>query len=282
MIKRSEKFPLRRAVIYITIITCLVSGTAGSAILYYFHLKRLRAQDEAYQVIAIVQTGLHKETLRTVYLAELLGLSIDRPTNLYQVNLKTEKQKLLASPLIKSAEITKIKPGTLIIDYVPRIPVAFLGDFTNTALDEEGFLIPFKPFFSPKKLPEIYLGNMGDEIKWGKAVEGKRGELAMSLFPFFSALCKEEGLILKTIDVSQAEALSLGQRQIIVEFEDSRNVWILRCSLENFNVEMTRYIALRRHIQLTEDKGNESYIRVLDLRIPQLAFLKSEKKLTKR
>ena len=275
--KQAEKIPLRRALIYIALITCLISGTFGMGILYYFHLKQLRKHDEAYHVVAIVQTGPHKETLRTVYLAELLGLSIDQPTNLYQLNLKNAKQKLLASPLIKSAEITKLKPGTLVVEYLPRVPVAFLGDFTNTALDEEGYLIPFKPFFSPKKLPEVFLGNIGDEIIWGKPIEGKRGELAMKLFMFFSALCKDESLILKTIDVTKAETLSFGQREIILEFEDSGNTWILRCSLENYEREANRYIALRDYLRSLENfPGDKNpFVRVIDLRIPQLAFIKN-------
>jgi len=241
--------------------------------LYYFHVKKLRQQDEAYHVVAIVQRGIHKETLRTVYLSELLGLSIDRPSNLYQLNLKDEKQKLLASPLIKSAEIMKLKPGTLVIEYIPRVPVAFLGDFSNTALDDEGFLIPFKPFFSPKKLPEIYLGTFGDEIRWGKPIEGKRGELAMRLFMFFSALCNDEGLVLKTIDVTRAEALSFGQRQIVLELEDSGDIWILRCSLENYETEIARFSVLRRHFRSLEGSDAKDSYRVIDLRIPQLAFL---------
>lgn len=275
--RQPEKIPLRKAVIYIALITCLISGTAGIGMLYYFHLKNLRKHDEAYQVVAIVQKGPHKETLKTVYLAELLGLSIDQPTNLYQLNLKNEKQKLLASPLIKFAEIIKLKPGTLVIEYSSRIPVAFLGDFTNTALDEEGYLIPFKPFFSPKKLPEIFLGNMGDEIKWGKPVEGKRGELAMKLFQFFSSLCKDEGLILKAIDVTKAEALSFGQREVVLEFEDSKNIWILRCSLENYERESARYITLRHYLSSLESfiQNKNSFTWVIDLRIPQLAFIKN-------
>ncbi|HEY4831246.1 MAG TPA: hypothetical protein VIH61_01615 [Waddliaceae bacterium] len=273
MIKHTQKLPLRRALIYIALITCLVSGTASMGMLYYFHVKKLRQQDEAYHVVAIVQRGIHKETLRTVYLSELLGLSIDRPSNLYQLNLKDEKQKLLASPLIKSAEIMKLKPGTLVIEYIPRVPVAFLGDFSNTALDDEGFLIPFKPFFSPKKLPEIYLGTFGDEIRWGKPIEGKRGELAMRLFMFFSALCNDEGLVLKTIDVTRAEALSFGQRQIVLELEDSGDIWILRCSLENYETEIARFSVLRRHFRSLEGSDAKDSYRVIDLRIPQLAFL---------
>jgi hypothetical protein len=273
MLTHNEKLPLRRALVYIVLITFLVSGTTGVSIWYYFYLKKLRIQDASYHVVAIVQAGPYKETLRTTYLAELLDLSIDRPTNLYQLNVKNKKDKLLASPLIKNAEIAKLKPGTLLIDYSPRIPVAFLGDFTNTALDEEGFLIPFKPFFSPKKLPEIYLGNM-DEIKWGHTIEGKRGKLGMKFFTFFSTFCKKEGLILKTIDVTQAEALSFGRRQIVLEFEDSGDMWILRCSLENYENEIARFIVLREHVQSLERSCSEGKdFRVVDLRIPQLAFL---------
>ena len=86
------------------------------------------------------------------------------------------------SPLIKKASIKKIPPGTLYIEYQMRVPLAYLGDYTNTALDEEGYLFPFSPFFTPKKLPIIYLGLQQDDAQWGMTLkQDQRLQLAFDL-----------------------------------------------------------------------------------------------------
>lgn len=266
--------PLKKALMWILLATCLVSGSASLGILYYFHLKEMQKQDPAYRVIAIVQTGPYQGYFRTVYLAELLGLSIDRPTNLYALNLKKETQKLLASPLIKSAKMTKVKPGTVSIDYTPRIPVAHLGDFTNTAIDAEGYLIPFKPFFSPKKLPEIFVGDNGREVKWGHPL---KGGLALKVFSSLTTLCRKERFSLRKLDISRAEKASLGQKQFVAEMDDGNSVWILRLSVDNYETDFTRFIALYHELQKKGLIGGMETTTV-DLRIPQLAYIKQDRK----
>ncbi len=39
-----------------------------------------------------------------------------------------------------------------------RTPYAYIGEFANTAIDKEGYLFPFRPFFTPKNLPILYIG----------------------------------------------------------------------------------------------------------------------------
>ena len=62
-----EQLPLSTALIWIFLSTCLISGTATLAWLYYVHLGRLRVQDDQYLIKAIVQTGPQREALRTAY-----------------------------------------------------------------------------------------------------------------------------------------------------------------------------------------------------------------------
>ena len=186
--------------------------------------------DEKHKIVSIIQTGPVKEALKTAYLAELLGLSIDHPTSLYAIDCAAAEKKLLSSPLIKTASVRKRPPNSLYIDYEVRKPIAMLSDYKNVAIDRDGYLFPFDPFFSPKQIPELYLGLPpfgAPEDSMGRA----GGEWLIPIDnPFFS-LAREvlqtlfdapwrEGFCLKCIDVSNALAPSLGQREIVLFTEE--------------------------------------------------------------
>ena len=153
----SSKWTVKQSLFCLIGSTCLTFVVSACGLLGYRHWNTKRMTDEACRIIAIVQTGPEKEALKTAYLAELLNLSVDKPTQLYALNLKKAEERLLASPLIASVELKRIPPGTLYIDYTVRKPIAWLADYNNTALDAGGYLFPAAPFFTPKQLPEIYL-----------------------------------------------------------------------------------------------------------------------------
>ncbi len=267
MYKESQKkLPVRRAIYWIFLSTLLISGSCAAILLYYWNYKRVNEVDPKYNIIAIVQRGPHKDILKTEYLAELLELSLNRPTNLLKLNIEQAKQKLLQSPLIQSVEIKKVKPGTLYIDYRVRKPIAFLADYSNTALDEEGVMIPVAPFFTPKKLPEIVYGSL-DACKWGEVLKGEQINWALNL------LKNNPGLPLKRIDLSYCEVSSLGQREVILVFEsnDKPETRILRLPTENTSQQLANYRVLEEYLK---NHPMESDSLIVDLRIPRLAFLK--------
>lgn len=290
-----DKIPVSQAIVWILLSTVLISGPFGMGILYYMHLKNMRSNDPQYTISAIFQTHAQSETLKTVFLAELLDLSVDQPTNLYRFNCEEAKQKLLKCPLIEKAELKKIKPSAILVDAKIRQPVAFLGDFTNTALDKKGFLFPFKPFFTPKNLPEIYLGfppNLASGI-WGTRIAGEQAELAMILFKLIVKHCCSENTYIRKIDVSKAYASSCGQRQIVLIFEEMAEKQfngkgtlcffpqIVRLNTENFRQGLANYLSLRPYLQkqalklpvfeeMNVVKGKEI---IIDLRIPHLAYI---------
>ena len=139
--------------------------------LYFLHLKERRMQDDQYRIVAIVQSTPQADSLKTAYLAEILDLSLDRPANLYQFDSDEGVLTLLSNSLIKEASIRKIHPGTLLISYQMRTPVAYVGEYANTVIDEEGVLFPFRPFFTPKRLPVLYLGIDDEKCKWGNCLK---------------------------------------------------------------------------------------------------------------
>lgn len=299
MINHLSHIPLRRAVMWILLSTLAVSGSAALGLLYFKYVRGMRGTDPKFNIIAIVQTGPEKEALKTVYLAELLGLSVDKPTNLYRFRSSEGKEKLLASPLIKSADVKKIIPGTLYIDYVARKPVAFLEDYTNTAIDMDGVMIPFKPFFTPKRLPIVVLGLSQHDYPtgsslWGTKIRGIRARLALDLLAFAQEKCCSKASLLTRVDVSHAYASSYGQRQLVLEFEDKLEIdreghpvliilpRILRLSVENYSKALADYLVLRNYLDEKEMKTHShppkgtvvrAPAKVIDLRIPDLAFL---------
>jgi len=248
-----------------------------------------RLWSSTYRISAIIQTGPEKEALKTAYLAELLGLSADSATQLYGLNVKKAESQLLTSPLISSAKVKRLPPSTLYIDYEVRKPVAWLADFNNTAIDVEGHLFPVLPFFSPKRLPEIYLG-LPASSEW--QIKSPYFDLAMEILKYLETAPWKEGLRIQRIDVSNAFAPSLGQREVVLFTEEELSVRkgereivcvfpkILRLAPRDYTQQLSNFFALRR--SMMEDyrrqvasiqEGGRFAPRIIDLRIPQLAFV---------
>ncbi|HSX11360.1 MAG TPA: FtsQ-type POTRA domain-containing protein [Chlamydiales bacterium] len=252
------------------------------------HYRHQRLIDEKYRCVAIVTTGPEKEPLKTAYLAELLGLSADHPTPLYAINTKKAEAKLLSSPLIANAKVKRMPPGTLYIDYEVRKPLARLADYKNTALDKEGYLFPAAPFFSPKHLPEVYLG-LPPFTTWQISPKNPYLQLALEILSFLDTAPWKEGIRIKRIDVSNAFAPTLGTREIVLFTEEELVLpqevvcvfpKILRLAPKDYPQQLNNFFALRRTMmddyrrQLASLKqGGRFAPRIVDLRIPQLAFV---------
>ncbi|MCB1107004.1 MAG: hypothetical protein KDK76_02790 [Chlamydiia bacterium] len=198
---------------------------------------------------AIAQTGPVKEGLKTLYLEELLGLSVDKPKAIHP---KEAEKILQQSPLIKSVSVSHLNPETLYIDYTVRTPLFIIGDVENLALDKEGVTFPLNPFFTPKNLPLLYLGDSYQESKT---------HLALSLLD----LLKEE---VGFIDLSKSDDPSLGKREIVVSIDSD----LLRLSTKHYAKEIEHYRKLRKHFDGP---------LIIDLRIPNLAYVHSSKFLHK-
>lgn len=297
-----EKLPARKA--FLTILTSVVfiSGSCALGLAYVQHRYNAQKFDPQYQIVALVQSSPDVEGLRTVYLAELLNLSIDRPSNLFRFNANEAREKLLAFPVIKDASVKKIRPGTIHVDYALRKPIAFLSDYKNAAVDVDGVVFPFKPFFTPKVLPEIALGedegvSSSGVVTWGNQLGGPRIQLAFSLLHLALGKCCDEYASLTKVDVSQAFALSYGQRQFVLVFEDriprlveGKPVTIihshlLRLSPENYHQQLANYLVLRsylrqqdrsRHLSAETSSTVTAAPTTIDLRLSELAFFSTE------
>jgi cell division septal protein FtsQ len=211
----------------------------------------------------IIQTGPQREALKTTYLAELMRISADRPMTVASFDLVAAQKRLLSCPVIKEAKV-KLTPDTVYVDYTVRQPIAWLYDFENIALDEEGYPFPVSPFFTPKRLPEIYLGIQN--FYWGRPLKERKADLALTILQVLNRL----SLQVKRLDVSKAFQPSLGRREVVLILEEEGFTKTLRLTPKNFAQELGNYLELRPKLPAVP--------QIIDLRIPQLAFIQEKKK----
>ena len=207
----------------------------------------------------IIQTGPDKRALKTDYLAELLGLSLES----HHLDLKQATSLLLKSPVIIKGSVKRIDQKSIMIDYTVRKPYVWLADFDNLALDRNGIPFPVLPFYTPKKMPELIVRQV--DPCWHQPIEGKQIEFAFDILNFL----EKQGLFFSTsrVDVSQMMHPSLGAREIVLIIENQNASHFLRLAPLDYRDGINRYLRLRKYLDLSKDV-------VVDLRLRHLAFLK--------
>lgn len=233
----------------------LVVFSLGCTALFYTmlsHFDRQKAPTSPIRYLA--QTGPVKEGLKTDYLAQLLQLSKDCPQFL---DAEEAQNILKKSPLMKEVAVTLLSPETLYIDYTLRQPHFILSDARNVAIDETGHYIPLTPFYTPKKLPEVFLGlkKMPD---WHETVPKEKVQLVLEL----KAQCAQIAMI----DLSHMDAETLGKREMILALDYEKGIkHYLRLTLKGYKQELSRYFLIRDQLL--------SQSLTVDLRVQGLAFL---------
>ena len=256
------RLSIRRSILIIFLSTLGVFGSALSLLYGYHYLEQLHAKSNHYAIKAVAQSCPEYEALPTVFFAETLGLSADRKINLYHFNVEQAQKRLLATHVIQEASIDTVKPHTLLIDYSMRHPVAYIGDFANTAIDEEGVLFPATPYHTAKTVPEIYFGQKnypeGEKI-WGAKIDPERMALALDLLSLF------EPRELIRVDLSHLDEPSLGKRELVLLLNDQT---LLRLTPKRYHRELANYRALSKTLL-----SKEPHRTTIDLRVPQVAYI---------
>ena len=280
--------PLRIAIAIWMTSALLTLCLSFSGYSIYRKIQHGRICDQRYRLEAIVQTGPEKAVLQTAYLAELLGLSSDHPISIYAVSLNRAEERLMASPLIEEAHVRRIPPSTLYVDYTARQPVARIGDFENVAMDRSGHIFPLYPFFTPKRLPVVYLG-LREFVGWEEPLEGSLVDFAFTLLEKLSSPPWKDLVRIERIDLSHAHAKNLGQREIVLFLEEdlegaegtlSAFPKIVRLSPKEVDAQLNRLFALNQKMRddyrsqlATAHLSGRFAPRIIDLRIPHLAFV---------
>lgn len=261
-----QKIPLSKALFFLFVTTLIVSGSG------YFGIQSvLRKKKPASRMplTTIIQTGPAREALKTTYLAELLDLSSDHPTACSAFDRKRAREKLLRSPVIKTADVKIYPPQTVYVAYTVRQPLACLTDVENGVLDSEGILFPLSPFFAPKTLPQIYLG-LTTKVHWNQSFDSPSLRTAFDLLKILSGAPYRDLFRLECIDVSKALTKSYGTREIVLSIQEPFGPIFLRLTPRNSLKELGNYLELRKELAAKPPSGKPL---VVDLRIPNLAFM---------
>jgi hypothetical protein len=274
---KSTILPLPTALLWIIGSTLVVTGSAYSIMK---GVGREHRGEKEHFIYKIIQTGPHTDALKTDYLAEMMELSSDHPTPVRTFNAHQVTRKLLQMPMIKEVVVSVLPPDTVYVDYTLRQPIAMLYDYENVAVDEEGFLFPFFPFFSPKMLPEFYFGpqlQRDERTVFHQPVEGREWLLIMRVLTLLRPVATDYAVSIKRIDVSHAFEASLGRQEIVVDLVNEEACLLskqrffhrLRLHPQDYEQQLGNYFVL--HQELLSDQGNEE--RVIDLRMQGLALI---------
>lgn len=277
------KYSYTKALLWILLSNFLVAALFFLSFSNASYERLKNAADPKFNIHYLMQTGPEKEQLKTEYLAELLSLSQDEPVNVYQYPILEAQNKILKNPLFKTVSIKRVSPDTLLIDYTIRKPIAFLYNRSNTALDSEGKLFPFSPFYTPKKLPWIYLNEalfFKNEAIWGKNLTFGEDKLKpISLFNEIKKYALQFDLNLSSVDFSKIEESIFAKREIVLMAttnisykNDPQKLFFIRLPVYDLKEAFEKLGSLKKYLQMRERDKKSIYI--LDLRQKELVLFK--------
>lgn len=243
------------AIFFITLFTLFVA----SSFIFSKTLFRLVFSRHCFQITTLLQHAKSEDFLPTPFLEELLDLSQDHPVILFTADTEEMEKKLMDTHAIKWAKVEKRGLNQLSVTYEMRRPFAIASDFENTYVDDEGALFAAHPFFSPKKLAEIYFG---EEIKpsevWKSHIAKEKMALAKEIVKLLSKAK------VKTIDLSHLHEESLAQREIDLVFQDGTCV---RLNPTQWKRQLENFAYLKREYL----KGKKGPFTI-DMRLVNVAF----------
>ncbi|HEU64857.1 MAG TPA: FtsQ-type POTRA domain-containing protein [Chlamydiae bacterium] len=288
----SKKLTKSRAFFWIIFSTLIISGFNYVVITKVKKYREIRFIAEKYNIKTIYQNKKNVN-LDVNYLAELIDLSFDKPTNIFTFDENEATKKLLKSPIIVDAQVKKMKPDCVFVDYTLREPKAELYDFENTLIDKDGYIFPKDPFFKDQNFCKIFL-NL-DEFKGFEKIDTKEAKLALDILNKLKASGFSDLVKIAMLDTSRAYLQSYGKREIVLQIDEMVTInkklkktqfvfpKILRLSNTNFLEQISNYASLRKKIikdyenQASNFETTLDIVRfnpkTIDLRISKLAFI---------
>ncbi len=247
--------------IFFVVLSIFITTALGfSTFRFYRNFTAKQMVQAKYLITEIIQTGPEREALPTTFLAELMGLSQDEPSNFYSFDENKARQNLLECAVIKSANVKKMKPSTIYVDYEVYKPIALFDDQQNIGLDESGKKFPIAPYFFAKKLPYFLFGQSDVDIN--------KFQLGLAILSFFDKREAFEGVYVKRIDVSNAFHPSFGKREVVITLEQKDRSCYLRLTPHKFPEELTHFISMNS--MWKEGKTKKS---IIDLRLSKVAYI---------
>jgi hypothetical protein len=283
-----KKISLPYALVAILGSTFLITGSIYSLTHFFKEKVNDKLKDKSF-ITKLIQTGPQRDALSSYYLQEVLDLSKDKPFYFEEFDAEIALQKLKQVPMIKEVKLTLYKPDTLYIDYTLRRPLFMMEDYENLAVDEEGYLFPFKPFYSPKQIPSLFLGETLSELcSFFKPIQSPSFEFAKQILKALEGPSFEQRFQITRIDLSHALEKSLGQKEVIIDiasesFSESYKegfLYHLRVTPKNYLKELGNYLVLHKELfstHMQQGEKQELDERIVDLRVEGVALVSEAK-----
>ena len=234
----------RLALVCILLSVFFIAGPASLGFLYKKWRLENKKRDPAFIIEGIVHISKGNFSLPTQFFQNQLNLSNE---NLFCFNCP----KTVDNSIIEWAQVKKIYPNLLYIEYKPREPYARVVDLKEGLVDDRGVLFPKNNWNNVTNLCEVRLGL--ETVAWGDVVDKKKFILAKEIMS--EILCSR-------IDVSKAFLQNLGQREIVLQLD--RNI-LLRLNPSNWREGVERWFLLRE--QPLKDN------MIVDLRLEDIGVL---------
>jgi len=193
----------------------------------------------------------------------LLYLSVEEKKNLSQVDVHALEGRMLQCPALEKAQVRRLFPDTLVIDYLLKTPVFQIGGVQNLVIDERGDVFRKSPYFPSLHLPIFYFCQAETPITLIQMIMNNKPLFSSCVFLYRSL--KTMGFSVEEIDAEEALALGVFRREIRVKVSSqSRNI-CLRLSVQEPEKLMKR-------LSLILERFPE-YSGIIDLRFPDVAYL---------
>jgi hypothetical protein len=175
------------------------------------------------------------------------------------------ENKLKEFPIFDKIQAHILSTGELEIAYDLKKPQFLLADFTNLAIDPKGSIFPLRPFFPPKKIPQVYLGIQS--IDWKSINNIKK---ALQIQKILDEILDDE-IDIEMIDLSNQDHKVSSLKQIVVTLSYKGIKHYLRLSPDHLEKALLRYLTLYKENDLNEFLSSNL---VFDARFKKFATLK--------
>ncbi len=235
MYDEARSIPVKKALFLILFSMVVTTLLFFCGCFYFRYIGKRKSADAQLSVRVIAQHCYSKEPLLALHLSEMVGLSVDKPVHLYGIKKELLEARLRSFPIVKEASVRLLEPGVVFIDYSLREPIAFLADYENRALDDEGYIFPVLPYLAPKILPELILGSslLQEEVEQEvhkssstfvskvPKVQGMHIKLAFSILQYLKQQYSHRGIRVLFVDVQKAFLPSADQ-EIVLGFMSNK------------------------------------------------------------
>ena len=226
-----------------------------------------KKNEQAVILNVLIQKTPTLNALSPRFFSDYLGLCPNgRPLLLKKLDQLKIQKKLQEFPVFKTIQSELTHGGELIVSYELRKPLYILKDYDNLGLDQEGVIIPITPYYSPKKLPEVYLGL--DKVTWNKK---HKIEYAHQIVSYFNKY-RLDIFNIKLIDLSLLDHAIPAYREVVLTVEVFGHSHYLRINPQHVEKALDRYIRLFKEAKLM---GQLQKPVIFDARILKFAVLKN-------